>query len=227
MVKYKKIRDWAKHNLQLHLIDSTTMISIGNPISAAMEIELAGMSDEISIKARLIATTLTYAGFGSVVSRLRDLWRKGFKITDATKERIQFIHDTVYLTAFNSVFSPIFYYVSGSRDLKEITIATVAAAGLSLSLGGVAGYAIDGFRDLTGIKECNRKSYPGIIRRQSSKVKKGLAALVVAGSLGITAGIYGLTSDNETINENNKAALVQEINYNNSRNGSLDRRVYD
>jgi len=210
----EKIKDWVKNNSKLHLIDSTAILTIGTPISAAMEVGLAGMSDEVSMNARLIAVGLYYGGLGSIVSRGRDLWRKGFKITDTAKERIQFIHDAAYLTAFNSVFNPVFYYASGSRDLKEIAIATVAAAGLSLSLGGVAGYAIDGFRDLTGLKESQR--VPKSIREKDSKTKKSLAALAVAGSLALTAGIYGLTP-NETEDTN--------INQTNYQVSNLEREV--
>ena len=100
-------------------------------------------------------------------------------------------------TALNSAISPIFYYISGSRDWKEIVIGTAGIAALNLSLGWPAGYTIDLFRDLTGIKKSER--IPSRIRNLGSGTKKGLATLALAGSLAVTAGIYGLTQDkNET-----------------------------
>jgi len=64
---------------------------------------------------------------------------------------------------------------------------------LGLATGPVMGYSIDVARDLTGLKESNRKSYPNIVKRQKSYVKKCLAGLLAAGSILAMAGIYGLT----------------------------------
>jgi len=188
MGKIKKLIEAGK----THLVDSTAMLAIGTSVSAAMEVGIAGMSDDVSINARLLAG-LTYAGMGSVFSRGRDLWRMGFGITDKTREKIQGIHDIAYMTALNSAISPIFYYISGSRDWKEIVIGTAGIAALNLSLGWPAGYTIDLFRDLTGIKKSER--IPSRIRNLGSGTKKGLATLALAGSLAVTAGIYGLTKD--------------------------------
>jgi len=202
MELYKRIREEAKQ----HVVDSTAILTIGTPISAAMEVGLAGMSDEVSINARLIAAGLTYGGFGSIFSRGRDLWRKEFKITDTTREKIQLAHDTAYLTSLNLALNPIFYYVSGSRDWKEIAIGTAAATGLTFLIGGSAGYTLDAIRDLTGVKKSQR--VPIKIRNLSPKIKKGLAALILAGSLGLTAGIYGLTNDNSTTDTSAKDSIM-------------------
>ena len=194
-MEMSKVKDWIKYNSKLHLIDSTAMLTIGTPLSAAMEVGIAGMSNDVSINARLIAAGLAYGGFGSVFSRGRDLWRKGFKITDKTKEKIQGAHDIAYFTTLNVAFSPLFYYVSGSRDFKEIAYGTVAAAALNISLGWPAGYVLDTMRSLTGVKESER--VPSKIRALGLKTKKSLVALALAGSLAITAGIYKATSDKD------------------------------
>ena len=161
------------NSLKEHLVDSTAILAIGTPISAAFETGLAGMSDDVSINARLIAVGLTYAGMGSVVSKGRDLYRKCFGITDRTKERVQQINDAIYLATLNSALGPAFYYASGSRDWKEIAIGTAAAAGLSLTLGGPMGYAIDYFRDLTGVKNSKRMLIG--VRNLRPKIKKAIA----------------------------------------------------
>jgi hypothetical protein len=49
---------------------------------------------------------------------------------------------------------------------------------------------MDIFSDLTGLDPCERKLYPNFIKNQSQKIKKGLAVLLVLGSVAITIGIY-------------------------------------
>ena len=91
------------------------------------------------------------------------------------------------------------YYISGSRDIKEIVIGTACAVGLGAANGIPMGYTVDAVRDLTGLKECNRPSYPQLLRNQTSKMKKGLFALLVAGSIALTAGIYSATPDQKAV----------------------------
>src|SRR3989344_5121862 len=96
----------VKDSLTYHLVDSTALLAESTPIFAAFETGIAGMSDDISINARLIATGLAYAGVGTALAKGRDLWRKAFKVSDTTKERVQMLHDTAYLAAFNLVTAP-------------------------------------------------------------------------------------------------------------------------
>lgn len=51
---------------------------------------------------------------------------------------------------------------------------------------------------MTGLRNCERASYPDLIRKQRPSVKKGLAALLVAGSIAVTADIYALTPDKQS-----------------------------
>jgi hypothetical protein len=210
-MEMKKIYDKVKEEAKQYLVDTTAFVVVGNPISAGFETLIAGMSDDVSMNARFIATGLAYAGLGSAVSKGRDLWRKSFGINERTREKIQQISDIAYLTAFNSVFAPAFYYVSGSRDFKEIAIGTAAAAGLSLAFGGPIGYVIDAARDLTNVRKSER--IPAKIRNLGSRTKKSLAALALAGSLGITAGIYGATPNKtENYQPQRRIEQIQERN---------------
>lgn len=226
VMKYmKRAREWAKENLKQHVVDTTAILAESTPIFAAYETALAGMSDEVSINARLIAAGLGYVGFGSLLTRGRDLWRSKFNITDETKEKIQVLHDTLYLGAFNLVGGPLLYYASGSRDPKEIAIGTALAIGVGSVNGAPLGYAVDTFRDLIGLKECNRESYPNIVKKQSSRVKKGIAAGLVAASIGATAGIYGLTSDDkQDLSYNQPQTTLEETSQINPGNG-LEAKV--
>ena len=186
-----------KDKLKYHLVDSTAILAESTPIFAAYETLLVGMSDDISLNARVIAGGLGYLGLSTALSKGRDLWRKKFGIGNETKEKIQMIHDTLYLGAFNLVAGPLIYLAAGSSDLKEIAAAT----GLAVLIGGIngapLGYAIDLGRDLTGLRNCERPSYPESLKRMGSKTKMGLAALLTAGTIALTAGIYSLTPEQQ------------------------------
>ena len=189
---FGKIRE----NLEYHLVDSTALLAESTPVFAAFETGLAGMSDEVSMNARIIAAGFTYfGGMGYLYSKGRDLSRKLFNITGKTKEKIQSLHDSAYLGVLNIGIAPLLYLASGSRDTKEIAIGTATAVAFGLTNGAPIGYAVDLFRDLTGLNDCERHSYPEFLKRQNPQTKKGLAALLTAGSVALTAGIYAFTKN--------------------------------
>lgn len=202
-------------NLKYHIIDSTAMLAESTPIFAAFETGLAGMSDATSINARLLAVGINYAGLGYLFSKGRDLSKKLFKITDKTKEKIQTIHDIAYSGAFNLVFSPPMYALSQTLagediNLTKILIGTAAATGFGAINGSPIGYAVDVFRDLSGIKKCNRQSYPNFIKKQGSKIKKGILVGLIGASIGATGLIYSLTSEKQDVQYQQQTA--QQIN---------------
>ncbi|MEK6932542.1 MAG: hypothetical protein AABW56_01980 [Nanoarchaeota archaeon] len=200
--------------LKNHAIDSTAMLVASTPIFAGLENVVLGMSDEVSTNARLLATTLTYGGFGFLISKSRDFYRKTLKITDQTKERKQQIHDSIYGGLFNLIIAPGFYYTSGVRDLNEILGGTAISILFGLTSGGLMGYSIDMFRDLTGIKESAR--VPRYIKNKSSNFKLGLATAITAASIALTAGIYKITSDKKQFHVNpQNVNMVYNKDYNN------------
>lgn len=210
-------------NLKYHFIDSTAMLAESTPIFAAFETGLAGMSDEVSINARLFSTGLSYLGMGYAYAKGRDLSRKLFKIKETTKEKIQGLHDSVYLSAFNLVVAPLIYFASGTRDPKEIAIGTASAVTFGLVNGAPMGYAVDLFRDLTGLKNCERPSYPNLLKKQNSKIKKSLAALLTAGAIALTAGVYALTPNKQDKqNVQHQQQTIQQI----IQNNNFDKIVY-
>lgn len=85
-MKLSKLYEMGKY----HLVDTTAACAATNPIFSAFETEVSGMSDETSIKARLIITGASYfLLMGSALSRGRDLYRKVFKVKDNISERAQ------------------------------------------------------------------------------------------------------------------------------------------
>ncbi len=210
-MNFRKVREGLKY----HLVDTTALLTASNPIYSGTETLITRMSDGISINARLIASGIAYLGVGFVFARGRDLSKKLFKINDRTKELVQYSHDIAFTATMNLVFAPLIYLASGETDIKKITIGTGAVMAFSAITGGPMGYAVDVFRDLTGLKKCERKSYPSLIKKQRSSVKKGLAALLVGTSIATMAGIYALTPNrNETPNYEQPIAIEQIIENN-------------
>ncbi len=190
----KKVSDGFKD----HLVTSTALVVESTPIFAAFEVGLAGMPDDVSWNARLFSAGLTYlGGAGYFFSKGRDLSKKLFNIGEASGEKLHSLNDAFYNGFANLAISPLIYLASGSRDLNEIALGTAAAVGFGLVNGAPACYSIDLFKDLTELKDCERQSYPSILKKQNSKIKKSLAALLVAGTMALTAGIYALNHDKE------------------------------
>ena len=187
----------VKDSLKYHVVDSTALMAVSTPVFAAFETDCAGMTDENSLNARLLAVGLTYAGMGSLFSKGLDVSRKLFKIKPETKEKMKQLHDAAYATAYNLVICPPFYYVAGVREPEQIALGTAAGMGFALVMGGPMGYAVDAFRDLTGLKKSER--LPELVSKQNSKVKRGLAALLVGGAIALTAGIYSSTPNKQDV----------------------------
>ncbi len=188
----------TKDNLVKHLVDSTAMMTIVNPVMAAMEVSpIVGMTNQTSINARGLGTLLTFAGLSYVYTRGRELSKKTFRITKQTSEKVKQLHDTLYTIGYCVALSPPFYLAAGSRDFKEIAMGTLVSGVSEFILGSPTGYAVDSFKDFAGIEESER--LPAPIKRQSSRVKKGLIVLVTAASIATLVGIY---STNNYINSN-------------------------
>ncbi|VVB77573.1 Uncharacterised protein [uncultured archaeon] len=175
--------------LTKHIVDSTAMINVLNPVMAALEISpIVGMSSDTSFNARKLGTLATYGGLGFLYSKGRGISKKLFGINESSEK----LHDTLYTAGFFLTCSPVFYLAAGSRDLKEIVIGTLVSVGVGFAFGGATGYTVDAFRDFTGIEESER--LPSSIKKQNSKMKKGLVALVTAASIGAVSGIYSLNN---------------------------------
>jgi hypothetical protein len=203
------VMEKIKDNLKYHLVDSTALMGFSSPIFAALETSIAGISHENSIHARLLAVGLTYAGLGRIFSKGMDLSRKMFHIKPETKERLKQLHDASYATAYNILISPLFYYAAGVRDIKQIAMGTAMSMGFAFVAGGPMGYAVDAFRDLTGLKSSER--VPELVRRQNPNIKKGLAALLTAGMIAATAGVYSVIPDKQVIQNQLPSAQQAEV----------------
>ncbi len=207
--------------LRQHLTDATAIIAESTPLFAGFETFVAGMANPVSLNARLLAVGLAFGGLGYVYGKGRDLTRKTFKITDKSKESVQQFCDAGYALAFNVLLSPPVYLISGSRNFKEIALGTACAGVMGLINGGPIGYVIDTFRDMSGLKKSER--IPNWIKDKSPAVKKGLAALTLALSLGLTAGVY--KAHDYLAHQNQGIHISQQAQTTNSASYSLENRL--
>jgi len=196
-------------NLKQHFVDTTGLLTESNPVFTAFEVGVAGMSDEVSIRARVVASGLAFLGLGSLYGKGRDMSRGLFHITDQTSEKAQSLHDALYSSLFSMCIAPPIYLASGSRDLKEIVVGTLCGAGFSAINGMPQGFAVDVYRDLVGIKSCERRIYPEYLRNQSQKAKRTLAIGLAVASIGLMGLIYNATPDQEV-----EVVPSQQIDYN-------------
>ncbi len=194
--KLRKTVDWLKY----HVVDTTSLLTISNPLYSLFETTISGMSDEVSINARVFVAKISYLGIGSLYARGRDLSRRIFKITKESSEKTQQIHDSLYSALFNTMFAPPVYMYSGA-DRKEVLIGGCVAALFGLVSGPLMGWGIDVGRDLTGLGKCERKTYPSFIKKRGKMIKKGLATASITASIGLMGLIYNLTPDEQIIPE--------------------------
>jgi hypothetical protein len=214
----KKIKPIVE-NLKYHLINSTAVLAESHPFYSIYEVGLAGMTFETSVNARLTSTALAYFGFGWLYGKGRRLTRRALGINDNSPEKVQRRCDVGFNGLFNLALSPPIYIWCGARDWKEIAVGTGCAVVLGLINGAPTGYAIDAFEDLTGLRSNDRiptalnrladtldkpsvimprlsyvadklRNSAASIRKFKPRTKKGIAAGLVAVSIGAMALIY-------------------------------------
>ncbi len=213
----------VKKGLEYHVVDSTAMLLSTNPLFAVSENIVSEMNDPVAIKARAFASLSVYLGTGSLISGGRDLTRKLFRVTDESSEKKQIWCDIGYNMAFNAVFGPIMYTLSGA-ELPSIIKGTVMAMAMAPAVGPLLGYSVDLARDLTGLKKSER--IPKAIKNLSKLGKISLAVGSSATLIGLNGLVYVLSPDKIDTKIENPTPIVQEIspqdslNYNSA--GKLD-----
>jgi len=187
-------KDWARKNWKIHLVDTTAVLTSMSPIWTVFDTSI-GMEDETSIIAKAGVVLVSYAGSGWLYGKLRDVSKKHFEITDRSKEIIQGMHDFLYNAVYSSIFTGLIYTVSREPDPWKIAAAVGFAASTAVVRGPISGYSIDAARDLTGLKECNRRLYPRWVKNRTPKIKKAIAASLIAASIGAQVLTYHLSPD--------------------------------
>jgi len=177
--------------LKQHLVDTTAGYIVVTPLFSVLETTLFGLTDNVSIKAKLIGTGASYILFlGSAFSKLRDFTRKKFGVSQDSPRLIQGVHDTVCTWAYYTAITPLFYYASGSTNFYENARATALALFTGTFTGYPVGLAIDAYRDFAGIEESKR--LPDLIKNQRPFVKKSMMLGLTVASTAFTIGYFYL-----------------------------------
>ena len=69
---------------------------------------------------------------------------------------------------------------------------TISAATQTIR-GPLIGYSVDCYQDMLGFRECNRITYPEIVKNMGRKGKLSVAAGAIAASIGLMGLLYSLT----------------------------------
>ena len=197
----------TKKTLDYHIVNTTAQAAVYTPLFSVLEVSpLVGMSDDVSLNARLLAVGISISGMGYVLAKSRDISRNIFNITQESNEKVQTAHDSLQLAALNLVTAPVFYMVAGASNSLEIAKATGMAVIGGAVTGPFMGYSMDMFQDLMRLQDSPR--IPKKISQLGKKSKLGLAAFLTSASIGLSAGIYELTYD--SFNGENYLGYVEE-----------------
>jgi len=211
-----------RNNATQHMIDTSSILVCSNPIMSFVENVVIGMPDEVSIRARCIASLVAFLGTGSLFSRGRDVSRKAFNVGQASSERKQMLHDLCYQMGFTA-FNLALYRFCGA-ETHEMIEGALFAIGISAVKGPIKGYAIDTFRDLAGIEESSR--LPGSIKSLSPKVKKGIIVAAIVASIAAMCLIYRSTPPNPNKTHYDKYdILIDDMKSDHIRNASWPNAV--
>ena len=180
MSKSKSITDYVA--------SCTAIATFTTPVFAGLETKLMGLNIDHSIKARIYGAAGVFLGVGILYDKGRNFYRKYTGINERNSEKEKQFCDTKYSFLFNLVAGPFFYYFTGCEDPKKIAIGTVISVALGVTTGGITGYIMDGYKELSGVKKPER--LPNIISNLNAREKVLLATLITVGSFGVTNYIY-------------------------------------
>jgi len=199
-------------------VDSTAIFAACTPVLAYFETHLAGMSFETSLDSRLFATATGFAGLGLAYEFFRDRSRKGLNV-NSENQKAKDAHAVLYTGAFFGVGALATYLLCGARNFSEVSIGTACATGMGLVSGFPMSYSVELFRGLTDLGELKR--VPESVKRQTSRVKKEIGALIVAGSVALTSCIYNKIPYNPGIKERDVQRQFSTSNLTNNLEYSL------
>ena len=209
--------------IEKKLAESTAAVAFYTPISATLETMVAQMSDEVSIKSRLASAAVTYC-LAPFFLKGRELSKKYFGIDKKSSELKKIFHDGIYAVSCIATIRPAIYLASGETDWKKIALGTAAITASGAILGPISLYVIDVFKDLIGLEQSERT--PKWLKKKTKKFKRNIAIGFVAGSIGLTSLIYGITPNKPDTQINHPQTYEQSINHTNkSPSYSLENTI--
>lgn len=203
MKLYEKIKAGLKSEW---VIDVTGIMCEANVFFGAYDKLVCGVDTLACGGNRAMGTGIAFSGVGYLNSKIVDISdeffgidrsKKGSKLRDvAICAQDAFYAGVITVLCSYSIYNFTNHFLASNPKTSAEIFAMSVGAGVLGAVNGIpAFYSRDIFRDLVGKKECSRRLYPNIIKKQSSKIKKRLAVGFIAASIGITAGIIELTPD--------------------------------
>lgn len=205
---FKEKKEKVVKFLARHCVEATALTTACNPIYAFFETIISRIPNEISIHSKYTGSLLSYIGLSKLYVEGGKLWDRKFGIDENTPLEKRIRHNKLYTAAFNAGFSVLFYPCNGEHDPLKVAAATATASVFGYLFGDLSRSAVETGHELIGFKESNRT--PRFMKNLGPNAKKGLAALLVAGSILAMKGIYTV---NPFDNSQNKQEIVQTQNY--------------
>ena len=194
-------------NLRNHIVDTTALTAICNPLLSISENVLMGLSDSTSISNRINGSIIFYLGAGSAFSKGRDLYNNIFNVKEDSKYKI--LHESIWGTLFGAGINSVITAVN-SPNLEDVVSGGIAGAIIGSVTGFPSGYFIDLYRDLTGITSSERM--PEKIKDLSKSVKIGIATGLMVASIASMTAIYYTTPDNFQGLSNYLTPFINNVN---------------
>jgi hypothetical protein len=178
-----------KITLKSHLVVSAAQLLPAYPLLSAADRFIVETPPGQSLSARLLSTGITLLGTGTLYDTLREKSLDFCGLEEETSSPIAVgAHDACFNALAYTVGTIPLYLVSGVTEPRQLALAASGTALFGFVSGPVIGATTDILKDWCGIEPCER--LPKVIRNRSSWQKWGLAGLLAAGSLSLTAASY-------------------------------------
>jgi len=174
-----------------YVVETVGISTEVTPFFAAYETLVVNMSNDVSQDARTYGAVILFMGLGALFQKGRESSEKFFRIAQRSSW-VRPVHDIAYNAVFSAAVAPPLYFLSGEKELEKIFWGTVGGAVIGIINGIPVGYTLDVFRDLGGIKVCERPSYPPFLRHASASRKAVCALGLLFASGAFTTGIYAV-----------------------------------
>ena len=231
--KIKKIKPHMgklrpKKPTRLWYVDNLSSIAFGNAVSACLENYVYNLSAADSLDARVTSTLTGIMVVNKLYANTRDKSREIFNVDleKSSSKKITF-HDSLFCGIFTFGFTLGMYSAVTDNSLIENATNSAISGGIYTTIGAVASYNMDSFRDFFGV--CENPNLPNKIKIMSSNRKKVLAAGIIASYGTIFSSNYIQTDDIDNmfnLSDKNKSN-VEIFDNNTSKKINLETLIVD
>lgn len=209
--------NWFRENYGLkNLVDATIIQTLANPIFASVEVNplIKSWEDEISIRSRVLALGLAYTALpiGKLaLEKSKEYIQTKFNLDDDS------LISKTYAGAFFGLASGIISYARYAGAAPNAPLEKqLLYAGLGVLVGAIVLPSVlrvsNSVKDAYDLPLHEKEKQFKFIERLPKRIKQGVAALAISGSLLATADIYRRTPDTIEL-EKLVTGRVEEVIY--------------